>query len=902
MKKLILIVLTVLFCITSCSKKGEIQQPENTKTQVNKQENTDNKQKQNVPKKAELDFSFLNNFNFEKTTYVTSHQKYLDEELVFNNRFDNISNSSECCLVASDKCKLYPENFLQKQEDGKYDIVYENMEGIPIPFGTILEPADGTFEEYSKSEDANQYYSYYGYFYFEDNYNYFYKVRYNDKVGYVFGADLLHDENTIVKDRIKNNIYSELFLKNGVLNEFYPYLGDTKITNQIVLDSLTNNRLAIQRMPLPKYLRYDDMIDAYLNIVRSKATPVFITTDLLSHSQHLIFDRVLQRVEENFFVPKLLEVTNLFIDRLQKQTDVPKEIKENALKYFQVGQLILRLAPNKVVSDDWNRTVTYEEISNAEQIKREYPSDVLEEYTKIMTASGTMSMFGTKEMFNQYKPRGHYTKNGILESYFRAQMWFGRIHFIIAKSNFNPKTDEECAKMAPIAMFIVNTVKQNPDLYDAWASIFDPITTLIGDSDDLSFSDIIPVWEEQKVGNFTEWANNQESLKKFVQICHDRLRPPAISGNSLLLGASETDENGNEKPPMGWRFLGQRFTYDSYVHQNVCAPKLITRDFVRGLDIMKAFGSKTAEILLSQEDYTDNSSNFYGGQILKDNLNFLENEFNSYDTSFWKKNYYNAVLGQIKTQATFEQGSGYYFTESPLWNIKSMISSHSTWAELRHDTILYVKQVVAERGGDGDIDCTWRTKEIPLPTNYIEPNTSFWNISLASVQRLMDTLNHYNFLDDEVLKVLTRLSEIYKNAIEISELESENKPISYEQNSWIRTIPSMLSFIVFVDTYSFASSEDELRMSCVADVFTNEDYNVCLETGIARTLKIYVPLNDGQGGKRIAVGFIPDYCEFYHDADNRLTDEEWKKIVYNNDTDFSQYEPFWEKTCIIDND
>lgn len=898
MKKLMILSAILLFALSSCKKeevKVETVQTNIVEPQIEETQTT------KIDSEPSFELKTIS-VSMDTKFQTDAHQQYLNDEFAFENlQFENI-NSDISYLVASDKCELYSEDCFKKNDDGTYDLVSDNMTGTPVPFGTVLEPADYSEVILKKSKESDLYYTNYGYFYFQDNYNFFYKVRYNDQTGYVFGADLHHSQYNVLKDTENNVIYSELLLKEGALDKFFSYIGNKKLNNEKVKDSLTENRLALQHYSSP-YISSDDLIDSYRNELYNKYTPIFITTDLFSHSQHLVFDRILQRIEENYFVPSLLEVTQKYISALQNETDVPEEVKSAAIKYFQVPELILRLAPKmEYQGEGWRKEVIYIENLDAQNIIAEYPEDVIADYKQVMNAEGIKSaIFDTEEMFNQYKPRGHYTKNGVLEAYFRAQMWFGRIHFVIAQSDFNPETDIECAKMEPIAMFIVNTVHKNPELYEAWKNIFDPITTLIGESDDLSFDEIMPLWSEENVDNFTAWTNDKEKLQAFVKICHEKLRPPAISGNSVFTGPSETDDNGNIKPPMGWRFLGQRFTYDSYIHQNVCAPTLFSRDFVRGLDIMKVFGSNTAEALLSLEDYqtTAEPSEFYGGQQLKDTLDNFQQEFESYDSSFWTKNYYNSVLGQIKTQATFEQGAGFYFTESPMWNIKSMISSHSTWAELRHDTILYVKQSVAERAGDGDMDPTFRTKEIPLPVNYIEPNLPFWQISANSIEILTNTLDKYNFFDARISQILDDFAEICNQAIIICEKEINDEPITENENRWIRTIPNILSNSVMIEINAYANNKKDLQMACIADVFTNNEKGVCLEVGIGEPLKIYVPLNDKQGGKRIAIGFIPDYFEFYYSADDRLTDDEWKDMVYKNKNSVYQYEPFWEKSCIL---
>ena len=281
-------------------------------------------------------------------------------------------------------------------------------------------------------------------------------------------------------------------------------------------------------------------------------------------------------------------------------------------------------------------------------------------------------------------------------------------------------------------------------------------------------------------------------------------------------------------------------------------------------------------------------------------LNGFEASFAEYDSDFWNKTYYNQVLYQVKTQATFEQGAGFYFTESPAWNIKSQIAAHATWAELRHDTILYVKQVVAERAGDGDFEPTFRTEPLPKPVHYIEPNVPFWEGSLASVANLISVYEYYDLLDDESKYALENLFTLYKRILSIVRLEAENQPVPENDLEWIPTIASSLNRLVMVhNNAGYVADTDLLKMACIADVYTNTDLGVCLEVGVINPVRLYVPLNDSQGGKRIAVGYGFSYAEFTHPMTDRLSDEQWKKIVYDSGKDLTEYMPFWEKECFV---
>ena len=823
---------------------------------------------------------------------VNAHKDYLSDQMVFAKLPSQGITDGDTAVVASKVCRLYPADAFELSENGASIKNPAEMTGPEVPFASIVKLTG------NRLENTNREYE--GLFLFQDNYNYFYPVEYKGQEGYIFGADLYGSSYGLYTNLEENKITAELYRTDGAPKEFYPYTGYIRLSDATT-GSLEKNKLAIQQTAPMDYPSPDDMISLYSSLKNEGKRPtIFVTTDLAAHAQHLIFDRLLQFTEETYFLPRLTQLTDNFIAALESAQGAPEEAKALAIKYFQVPKALLAMVPEKVVADDWEQTVTYKE-KDKESIIASYPKDVKEDLNQIMSASGMVSeIMGTKEDFSQYKPRGHYTKNGILEQYFRAQMWYGRINFLIAQSGEDKEVEKDSLRLMPAAMLIIDTVHKNPNLLTAWEEVFSPITDLIGFSDDLSFNDVLPLWKEQNVSDLKSWAKKEKNLLAFMKLCHEKLRPPAISGNSVFYAASETDEQGNRKPPMGWKLLGQRFTYDSYVHDQASSPRLYGRMWVTGLDIMKALGSHAADNLLAIEEYK-------AMPALKKVLDSLEKEFASSGKEFWNRSYYNQVLNQIRTQAKFEQGAGFYFTETPAWNTKSLLSAHGTWAELRHDTILYVKQSVAEMGGGDFIEPTFRTEPLPQPTHYIEPNVPFWECSLASVDKLISVYKTHHLMDDETSDALNALKDIYAKALDISLKECQDKPISEQENKWISTVAGTFANLVFIHTAkssygTYSDDPDMFKMACIADVFTNAELGLCLETAVGVPYRLYIPLNDSQGGKRIAVGYGFSYYEFKQPSSNRLTDEQWKKTVYQKDADLTSLMPFWEQNCILPDD
>ncbi|PIE98802.1 MAG: hypothetical protein CR988_01470 [Treponema sp.] len=819
------------------------------------------------------------NFDFEKAGVVVSaHKKYLSDELKFVPVPTEDIKHDRTAVVGSHECKFYPYVELKTQED-----LAKLKNGVPIPFATVI-PIEGEPIEAPYNEELCH-----AFFIFEKNQNYFYKTTWNGKEGLVFGADL-----TNIRGRSKyNRITSLLYKTKGFYKEFYPLAGYDYL-DEANKQTLERDRLSFQSVTKSEYYLSsetpDDMIALYQRL--SEFTPQFITTDLMAHSRHLVFDRTLQYIEEKFFIPALDLLVDGFLAGLEKvntsgNASANDETLEKAVQYFQVAKALIELAPNTEENENTGR-LDYKDV-DYETVVSKYPDVVQKEVKKIYDAGGleqsVLFTFAdgsfTKEDYTQYKPRGHYTKNGVLEAYFRAMMWFGRAHFMIAQSGSAPlakdgsagsDTEKLTYNMEPIALLITEVVKADVELYKAWEKLFNPITNLIGISDDLSFKEIIPLWNSYEVKNFKKWSSKKENLLKFMEDAHEKLRPPAIAGNSLLYVASEGDALSEKKPPMGWRLFGQRFTFDSYIYGLVTAPRLGDRINVSGLDIIKAFGSKSADYFLSEEYKTFPK--------LKGILEKVQSEIEKSPEATFGKTYYGSVLNEVALQARFEQGSGFYFTESPAWNIKTLLSSHGTWAELKHDTILYAKQNYAERGGGGDSP-TFRTEPVPRPIHYIEPNLPFWKNASVSVELLLTTLQADGLIDDVISGQLKTLKEICDNIIKIVELEIEDKPISDYDNDYITTIPSLLAKIVLIGMNIEDSFEqDELAMPIVADVFTNSEEGTVLEVGVGIPYRLFVPLNDGQGGKRIAVGYCFNYYEFYQPMNERLNDEQWKKMVF----------------------
>ena len=164
------------------------------------------------------------------------------------------------------------------------------------------------------------------------------------------------------------------------------------------------------------------------------------------------------------------------------------------------------------------------------------------------------------------------------------------------------------------------------------------------------------------------------------------------------------------------------------------------------------------------------------------------------------------------------------------------------------------------------------------------------------IEKIYSILEKYNYLDGKTAQVLAGMHELFNKAAEISGLESDNQEVSRNDLTWISRIASQLAYLVVTHTEApsgWVEDKNLLRMALVADVYTNAELGLVLETAVGIPYRLYIPLNDKQGGKRIAVGYGFSYYEFSHPMTQRLNNDEWKALVYSENPDMSGYLPFW---------
>jgi len=615
-----------------------------------------------------------------------------------------------------------------------------------------------------------------------------------------------------------------------------------------------------------------DIYGVYAQLKKNNR-PTFITTDLILHTDHLLFDYTLRIVEIEKLYPVISELSSDMLNEMLKR------LKTEHLSSFQ---------KNALERDIGFFAVACALFEKEYQAPNEVEKKVKKELTLINNAQGFTEspLFEIKEDYSQYKPRGHYTRNETFKKYFKAMMWFGRMPFFVKppESNVSSSDLEKLGKSLTLsALYITYILDNNPLLLESYDTVYEITSFYVGESDDLGIVDYIRLMNDVYGKNvaLTNLSDNN-SLSRFIERAKQE-KPPLI--NSSLLTDKETQEL-----PRSFKFMGQRFIPDSYMFQNLVYDNVtnftgkgmpftaitsqvgIVRGFPRGLDVMAVLGSDAALEILTNEG--DASYKNYEEQ-----LSMLKKEFATLEESEWRKNLYYRVIYQFKLMIKNIYEFKNPYINKKMWTVKVLNTLLGAWAELRHDTILYAKQSYTIM-----VTSVRPHLQIMLQPAYVEAYPSFFSENSRFINALYQLLDDKNAVPEEVIDNLKRFEDILDKLTRIAETENKMEKLDDETVRYLQSVPSRLESVVKFSApiMDKITSGTDSQMALVADVHTDVNTKQVLEEGVGNPLKLFivVPVNNKP---YLMEGATFSYYEFKENMSNRLTDEQWQERIKNNE-------------------
>ena len=550
--------------------------------------------------------------------------------------------------------------------------------------------------------------------------------------------------------------------------------------------------------------------------------PNFVTTDLYLQLFHLYVDCLLRDVEQQ----KLYGMLAQFCQETQKalvgfDKDVDVQLRQWLVSCFTVANSLLTGTEPK---DD---------------------PVALHEYQQVMKSEDNMSEFlgytNAQFAYSLFRPRGHYTRNDSLQRYFRTMMWLQTVPF---------QTDNlaDMTKMSILA----EAIGKSPLLTKLYNDISEPLTWLMGRPDDVSIMQAWQIMQESPNDLTTAYRRINEMAEQ-----QTRLRPKF----------QHTSRNKV-------RIMPQRYQPDAEVLQEMVDydSEKTLRPVPEGLDVMAAMGVGAAEQLLIEE-----------GQKWKGFEPMMKKMKARMDSIDWNETIATRWLSALKTvNETSEQAP--YFMLTPEWDKKELNCALASWAELKHDAILYAKQPMgAECGGGGPPE--------PVVKGYVEPNVGFWQKAIDLLNATQQLLDRYDLTTRKAKNATNSLREQAEFLLRLSEKEMKGETFTDSEYDHLKIIGAMfenISLDLIREPNQYLMGWDDVQgpdrnTALVADVYTaNADNNPeksILYAAVGQADEIYVVVEIG-GYLYLTRGAVLSYREFTRPIDQqRLNDEEWQNYL-----------------------
>jgi hypothetical protein len=588
--------------------------------------------------------------------------------------------------------------------------------------------------------------------------------------------------------------------------------------------------------------------------------PSFVTTDLYLQLYHLYIDCMLRELEEYQLLPLMTEYTQDMIDAMlaiiHNADNDDSETKRIAGRNLQFFRVALHLFTGKPINASYTtEKAEIEKCLKAENAKSEMLMDYM----------GEISF-----PYSLFRARGHYTRSNGLKRYFRGMMWLQT-----ATMGLDYETEVKQAVQMAYAMKLFKKTRQKYDKID------NLITLLMGKHDNLSLLQVITEVDKTDM-SMDELLNDDKEIAKLTKVLNE-------IGNKQTRIRPKFEKTSHNKINV----MPQRYQPDAEVLQEMVDydSNPTKRGVPKGIDVMAAMGVTAAELILKEEK-TD-------WKQLLPNLDKMKKRMDEID---WSETTATQWMETLKVLTTGTDSKSPYFMQNPNWSKKDLNAALASWAELKHDAILYAKQPMGAECGGGE--------NVPEPVvkGYVEPNVKFWKKASELLENTAKLLKDQNMMTEKIEGVTERLREEVEFLLRVSEKELAGKILTdeeYDQISYIGATFENISLDLLrmpdQNLYNWIDIEGaDRKVALVADVYTaNADNNknkAILFEAVGDADEIYVVVEIG-GYLYLTRGAVLSYREFVQPIDQpRLTDEEWQKQLESNPR---KGVPEWMKTILL---
>jgi len=612
----------------------------------------------------------------------------------------------------------------------------------------------------------------------------------------------------------------------------------------------TNGFVISKRSAFPTFVR------GYAAIY-SEDLPVYISADAILEAVHSSYDSVLMFTEQAALIPTVKQMLDSMHARLPSLAAQNPASAADLDLYLTVARSLLSGA--KVASVAGADAQAVEDIYQLAQHG---------------TGQTSVTLFGAERELDasQFAPRGHYADDPTLSAYFKAMIWLGRSDFRLIETNSDGSQRFLRAQYDAMVLLRQTMGEQELSLFQ---KVDGALSAFVGESDTLTVDQLDSLLADLGGLDAARAASDTQ--------VESALR---AGGYGVQRIASQIMVNAGVVPTLplarSFALFGQRYVLDSHVFSQVVYDRLPSKRMLPNpLDVaFAALGNDQALPLLESElgKFEGYPGALEGARVLSD----------AHGADFWNANLYNLWLSSLRALspgADVSQPASQGMPEvtgSQAWGRRVLNTQLGSWAELRHDTLLYAKQSYT-----GVPACTY-------PDAYVDPYPQFFGKLRLFAERglaLADLLqSSLSVGGDSLRSYFTKLASTLTTLEGMAESQRAGTPFSAEQMAFVNHAVRIVKENVVCTTIDapdgwlsdlyFTPSTSIEASPTIADVHTQPADEAGSPVGNVLHVgtgypRLMVTTVDTCQGPRAYAGVTFAYHEQVTTDYLRLTDEAW---------------------------
>jgi len=593
--------------------------------------------------------------------------------------------------------------------------------------------------------------------------------------------------------------------------------------------------------------------------------PLFVSGDSVLHAVHRSYDAILKDVETAALQPALTALIDGMREALQSEQASgawPGETVADVDEYLAVA------ASLNLDSGSAGPVAGGDSAAIASIVAKSIAG----------TGAETVTMFGQPRYvdFSQFTPRGHYA-NSSLQAYFRSMMWLGRMDLRLLMQDVTGAVSFDRRQFAAAALMAKLVAPVQPE----WVRLDQTMRAFSGESDNMTPADFPALLT---ILGVEAWSSALDKTDEELAqaIVNGGFGIQRIASQLLFV------EPGNEGAPLDRAFLllGQRFTLDSQVLSNVVYDRVHEEPYrmmPNPLDVaFAALGNSGAADILASDlaAHPGYPQALHQARVLVD----------GHEPGYFAESLYTSWLGALRAASPDWSGtlsaSAPPIVTSEAWTRRILQMQLASWAELRHDNLLYAKQSYT-----GIPVCDF-------PDAYVEPIPALWHAIVEFANRGAKLVAELG-LDQASTGIaagnyFASLADTTTMLEAMARQQEQGLPFTADQMAFINQAVQYKTESVVCTTIQrpdgwypklFYSPDDaDKQDTLIADVHTQPADEagaivgkvLHVATGFPRLMVVTF---DTCSGPRAYAGVVSAYHELTTANFDRLTDERWSSQI-----------------------